>query len=313
MSLQLQFPDKLTDKIVEKFAGAETIGKKKNLIGVMLKNFVEKLKSDTMDQVSFKTEVIENILQFDQKKLEEFDTVLIQISEKNDHYVNYLIDCVALSKKAQFAVQLIFDSEMDYRSALSKLDYWEKESNIKVVEVFFEKTQGDLVCDGSMESNLTFSLIFGKFCVILPPLKYLNRSLDSSLLEVVSSISPPGAKIAYVATGPKVPVLLCKEDTCPLSVTYFAPKKVLDKLESRSIFDKGGLNDLDKDAVADVTEDNNDTYVNIETSDKDIVDLGDETSDMPSDFIDESLIVVDVLKKMQKQSSTSKTTYTAVN
>ena len=135
--------------------------------------------------------------------MEEFETVLIHLSERNDQYVDYVIDSVALSRKAQFAIHLIFYSEQDYRSALCKLDYWEKESRIKVVQVFFEKTKSDLVCEGSMDTTLSFSVMFGKFCVITSPLKYLNRSIDSCLIDVVSSISPPGAKIPMLLLVPR--------------------------------------------------------------------------------------------------------------
>ena len=105
------------------------------------------------------------------------------------------------------------------------------------------------------------------------------------------------------------PRFLCcywsKEGTCNLSVTYFVPKKVLDKLESSRLSGKECSTDLNNDDV-----DDDAIYSNEETDELNIV-TGEnvvEGQGEPS-FLDDNLIAH---KMMEKQSSTSKTTYTAV-
>ena len=320
-SLQSKFPGKLNDDVVEQFLGAQT-GKKKNVKGVMLKNFVDKLKNQNEEIGGYKTEELENILSFDHKHLEPFETVLIQVTEKCEDYLDYLINAVALGKKDQFAVMLIFEREQDHRYALSKLEYWEKESKIKISQVFFEKTPGVLGLEGTVMENLIFSLIFGKFCVTQPPLKYLNPSIESSLLDVVSAVSPPGANIAYVTTGTKLPVLINTGavSATRLQVTYFAPKKVLDKFNMMGCGRRGGIGEVLEVESEPNTVNNENPNKNLEMNEvyqsgplgKDTSGRRDDESSTSEEEQDDELdllkntVIENKEKRLEKQSSTSK-------
>ena len=156
---------------------------------------------------------------------------MIHSRERCEMYMDYVVDAVGLSAK-KLGVIMIFDDEKDHRYALNKLSYWENERNMKVLQVFFTRNPGVTSSDGSLYANLVFAIIFGKFHVSRPPLKYLNQTLESSLRDVVSAVSSPGAEVAYVSVGPQVPISLVNKTSTAddgLSVTYFATKKVLDR------------------------------------------------------------------------------------
>ena len=231
-SLQLKFPGKVSDDDVERFLGAETRGRNKNNLGEMLISFVRNLDSlNGNSDGECKVEVLDSILEFDVKKLEQFETVVIHSRESCEVYMDYVVDAIGLSAK-KVGVIMIFDDEKDHRYALNKLSYWENERNMKVLQVFFTRNPGVTSSDGSLYANLVFAIIFGKFHVSRPPLKYLNQTLESSLRDVVSAVSSPGAEVAYVSVGPQVPISLVNKTSTAddgLSVTYFATKKVLDR------------------------------------------------------------------------------------
>ena len=293
-TLQLQFPEKLSNDVVETFIGAQTMGKNSNMKGVMLKNYMIKIKKpeSQSQKVHLKTEVLENILDFDQQKLDLHETVVIHMNKDCQEYMDYIIDTVSLSMKGQFAVLVLFEEEKDCRQALVKLDYWEKEGKIKIVQVLFENPIVDLNEDGSIDSNVIFSVIFGKFCVTKPPLKKLNKTLDSSLFDVIFSISPPGARIAYITAGQKFPVMMPNDDsTMNHTVTYFAPKMVLDKLEMKGV-----------------------TAGTVDILDAHVADMEDVPVDGPGAVVVENEESDDIFdlskeKKLEKQSSTSNTKY----
>ena len=76
--------------------------------------------------------MLENFFDFDQTKLEQFDTVLIHSREKSPLYIDFLIDTVAVTHKKHLAVVMIFDDAKDQRNVLSNLAYWEEENMVKV-------------------------------------------------------------------------------------------------------------------------------------------------------------------------------------
>ena len=180
-SLHLKYPTKLTEDIVESFAGAIITGKNKNLKGQMLKNYVEKMMRPESYHTGLKIEVLENILEFDKDKLDNYDTVVIQMSRNCENYMDYLIDRVALSLKKQYAVLVIFDSEADCRRALVKLEQFASESKIQLVQLFFERQDSEVSKSESIQSNVFFSLMYGKFVITKPPLRNLNQKMESSL------------------------------------------------------------------------------------------------------------------------------------
>ena len=213
----------------------------------MLISYVRNLDSlNVNSDGECKVEVLENILEFDVKKLEQYETVVIHSRERCEMYMDYVVDAVGLSAK-KLGVIMIFDDEKDHRYALNKLNYWEHERNMKVLQVFFTRNPGVTSSDGSLYANLVFAIIFGKFHVSTPPLKYLNQTLESSLRDVVSAVTSPGAEVAYVSVGPQVPVSLVNKTSTAddgLSVTYFAARKVLDrfmKKKSSNVEPESGL------------------------------------------------------------------------
>ena len=229
-SLLQGFPGKICDKDVEQFLGAKTEGKNQNVQGALLKSFVKKLK-DPKCGGDFMTVELEHIMEINRRILEHYETLVVQVLEKDEEDIEKIITFLAASPKTQYAVLLIFESDKAYRSALGKLNALEKESKVQVQQIFFSRTPGKIQPDGSFMNNLDLAVIFGKFSITKPPLKRLNFGLEKSLLQVISAISHPEADVAYVSTGSIIPVSLMNDEDSRLKLTYFAPKKVLERFK----------------------------------------------------------------------------------
>ena len=102
-----------------------------------------------------------------------------------------------------------------------------------IVQLLFEKGQGARTQKKqkmSIEENVQYGVLFGKFHVFHPPLQVLNKELNLSLKNVLTNICPPLSSIAYVQTGKQDIISIHDQDEdtgSGSSVPYFAPKQSL--------------------------------------------------------------------------------------
>ena len=282
-ALKLKYPEKINDNIAKTFAGAVTMGKKRNLAGVLLSRFVKELDNDKFDEY-VKTEELTSITDFGLDMMEEFDVIVYDISDDKPDYVDDLIVAVGLQRKEYKAVLLVLHSDKELRRVISKLDYWnadtagqsgQKKSSMEIVQILFEKKTEGRGDKQLIEENIQYAILFGKFHVFHPPLCVLNNEMKSSLKSVISKISPPLSKIALVQTGNQEVVTIHDErDRTGCAFTYFASKLSLEKF---MLNQRSSVKDEDKPSVnMDDTEVVNDMNLEGEEDMMGMEDQGDE-------------------------------------
>ena len=240
--LKRKYPEKVKENTADKFTGAVTMGKNKNMVGELLKRFVKGLDNESfVEQV--KMVELDTIFDFDLAKLDEYDVVFFNLADDKPNYVDAVIDAVGLQRKDYMAVLLLLHSDKEVRRVIAKLDYWSvdaavegpKKSTMDIVQLLFERGKGasnQKKQKKSIEENVQYGVLFGKFHVFHPPLQVLNKELHLSLKNVLSNICPPLSRIAYVQTGRQdiLSIHDQQEDTgSGSSVTYFASKQSLEK------------------------------------------------------------------------------------
>jgi hypothetical protein len=281
-ALQQKYPEKVTDEVVKSFSGALVKGKKRNLQGQMLKYFVKNLDQPNSSEEPVKTETLEDIKDL---KLEAYDTVVMQVHRDDMDFVENAIDLVSVSRKVNLAVMLILENEQDFKRSLCKLGYWEEQTNIQVRSVFFEN-------DSTEADNLTFSVMFGRFCTLASPLRSLYKNLKLNLKDIVEAVSPPAAKIAFVSMHSKFCAMIHDESSNNTNqIIYLAPHIMLNNLKLKVFRDTESVIDSDASVVMDSMRGDKRNLVD---GDEDCSES--EDSDSPEEVI-------------EKQSSTSSTKY----
>merc|ERR1719318_334916 len=147
--LKRKYPEKIKENTADKFNGAVTMGKKKNMAGELLKRFVKGLDNENLvEQV--KMEKLDTIFDFDLAKLDEFDLIFINMADDKPNYIDAVIDAIGTQRKEYMAVLLLLHSDKELRRVVAKLDYWSvdvavggpKKSTMDVVQLLFEKGPG---------------------------------------------------------------------------------------------------------------------------------------------------------------------------
>ena len=249
-ALKEKYPEKISEKTAENFAGAITMGKNKNNAGFFLKRFVNRLESDKVDS-QVNTVELDNILDFGLEKLGDFDIIVFNMVNDKPDYVDLVINSIGLERKEKKAVLLILHSEKESRRVISRLDYWnsdsdsvvievggQKRSSLDVVQLLFKKGEESVNKKELIEENIQFAVLFGNYHVFHPPLKIFNNELRFSLATVMSKICPPSSNMAYVQTGNQDIVSIhdgeeAEGNDC--SVTYFASKVSMERFLRRAL------------------------------------------------------------------------------
>ena len=249
-ALKEKYPEKISEKTAKSFAGAITMGKNKNNAGIFLKRFVNRLDSDKFDE-QINTVELDNILDFELEKLGDFDVIVFNLVDDKPDYVDLVISSIGLEHREMKAVLLILHSEKESRRVISKLDYWngdsdsvvievggQKRSSLDVVQLLFKKGEESMNQKQLIEENIQFAVLFGNYHVFHPPLKIFNNEMRFSLATLMSKICPPSSNIAYVQTGNQDIISIHDGDeseTSGCSVTYFASKTSLDRFLRKPI------------------------------------------------------------------------------
>ena len=249
-ALKEKYPEKISEKTAENFAGAITMGKNKNNAGFFLKRFVNRLESDKVDS-QVNTVELDNILDFGLEKLGDFDIIVFNMVNDKPDYVDLVINSIGLERKEKKAVLLILHSEKESRRVISRLDYWnsdsdsvvievggQKRSSLDVVQLLFKKGEESMNQKQLIEENIQFAVLFGNYHVFHPPLKIFNNEMRFSLATLMSKICPPSSNIAYVQTGNQDIVSIhdgeeAEGNDC--SVTYFASKVSMERFLRRAL------------------------------------------------------------------------------
>ena len=238
-SLREKFPEKFDESVLKRYKGAEVNGKKKNDTGKMLQNYVKSVKEGRRD---FKDPVvleeIAGVFDVSGAVLDKCNVIVYNSNNRREdlEYYKYLADFAGCSTKDHLSVLIIFQDERHLQEVLLKLGDWKDKQDFKVSQVLFEKSIGGGGALQGVAQNVTFALLFGKVNLFGGHLFSLQRGpVETELVNVVSKVSSPFAKIAYIS-GEGVEVV--RIHTVPLGdsdceVTYYVPKKELSRFNKK--------------------------------------------------------------------------------
>ena len=198
-SLQEKFPGKFNPECLQQFSGAEVYGRKRNYQGLRLKQYVKSVQLGVTFDEAIKVEIFQHLSDLD---LSEFDVVVLNVCDKNFEYIKSIIDIICCSLKESFSVILLLESQNSLAALYQCLLPWKDKPDFKIYQCLFKKEKSVPSRD-CVDENLNFSLLFGKVTIFKDHISSLNDALSKDLKKLVSQVSPPGGKVAYVSKGDK--------------------------------------------------------------------------------------------------------------
>ena len=114
---------------------------------------------------------------------------------------------------------------------------WKDKPDFQIRQFIFkkEKSVPDL---NQFNTNVTFAVLFGKINILTGgQFLTLNGVIEKELKEMVSKVTPPGGKVAYLSTGegtviPVHEVLpVVETKTSDVEVTYIVTKKEVKRIK----------------------------------------------------------------------------------
>ena len=240
-ALNLQFPGKFTPDVLEKYAGAQVVGKNKNVQGALLESYYKSVVEKKGDEKEpIKVEAYESILEVGGDMLETNNLVVLKMKNLNQDYLQYVIDSVGTSRKETFAVLILTRDGTEQIRVLAMLKDWQENEGFSVKQLFFEKDDSAKGKYG-FDENLGFSVLCGKVQIHGQSIPVLMADVKNSLSGLLSQLCPLGGKIAVV-TGPDtaVPFIHHGADSSWSNVTYYGDKIAVTKLKKRFQTEKVG-------------------------------------------------------------------------
>ena len=234
-ALKERFPGKFDQGLVEKFTGAEVLGEKKNLKAKLLEKYyigVTKQGSSNVESelpVEFvKVESLDDLTV--EATVDDFDAVVMIMKEPNKEI------CVSVMKKILNSVRIVkvgimvFPNELLCFEVISYLRSQNTSliSDFQLIPVMFLRENATIV--HSVEENLSYGVIFGKFVILNPPLKIYYNSM-SMLPEVIENVVPPESNVAVFIEPGQSLVQVHKDELIFKCVKYFGSSEKIDKFK----------------------------------------------------------------------------------
>ena len=241
-ALNQQFPGKFTPEILEKYSGAQVVGKNKNVQGALLESYYKSVagKRDENKKEPIKIEAFESILEVSSNVLENNNLVVLKVKDWNQDYMQYVIDSVETSVKESYAVLILPKDGAEQMRVLAMVKDWKDNEGFLVKQLFFEK---DAAARGKygFEENLQFSLLLGKVEIHGENIPVLMGDIKDDLSDLLSQLCPIGGQIAVViGTGATIPFINHSTDAAWSNVTYYGDKVAVNRLKSRFLNEKVG-------------------------------------------------------------------------
>ena len=238
--IMMQYPGKFENAILSKFIGAEIKDGKKNDQASLLSDYWEKSIKQTSDEyvdpVSFEEidetkELVDKNYDFD-----SFDFVILNLKEAQQDLCMKVMTNVTKSPRVFVAAMMLFPSEnlqFETLSCLRSMCLGDMEK-LKIVPIYFINMKQK--SDGKMCENMDFGILFGKFSVLLAPLKRAYSNLDN-LNDIVKKICPPKSTVAMV-TDQRLKVIKVHSSDLEQTVKYFGSPTDLSKFKDHLRKDK---------------------------------------------------------------------------
>ena len=236
--IMLQYPGKFENAILSKFIGAEITDGKKNDQASLLSDYWEKSIKQTSDEyvhpVSF--EEIDETKELVDYDFDSFDFVILNLKEAQSDLCMKVMNNVTKSPRVFVAAMMLFPSEdlqFETLSCLRSMCLGDMEK-LKIVPIYFINMKQK--SDGKMCENMDFGILFGKFSVLLPPLKRAYSDLVN-LNDIVKKICPPKSTVAMV-TDQRLKVIKVHSSDLEQTVKYFGSPTDLSKFKDHLRKDK---------------------------------------------------------------------------
>ena len=231
-TLKEKYPDKFNDSRLLKYNGSDISVKKGNDLGKLLTNYVKSVIEgrEVVEQIVL--EEIQSVFDLSGSRLEVFDVVIYRSGLKSWdlEFIKCLADFAGCSRKSQLSVMIIIPSEAQLYDVLQAVETWRANPEFKIHQILFKRSTGAPVI-GKVQENVAFSILFGKTNIFKDDLNTLQSgTVQSELIKVVKSISPPSSKVAYITgAGQEILKIHDSSEVSDIEVTYFATKKDLDR------------------------------------------------------------------------------------
>ena len=233
-TLQTKFPGKFSSEALKQFSGAEPEGRKRNEQGHRLKRYVKCVQLG----ITYKDPIVIGTFQhfgdITSEELEKFDVIVLNACKKNKEYIKCWIDCICCSLKEFYSVFLVLESQEDLVEIYQCLNQWKDKPDFKIQQCIFRKEKSVLNSD-HINENCTFSILFGKVTIFKDNISTLNDVINKDLKKLVSQVTPPGGKVAYVSKGDKRVVQIHQsnlvEEQSEFQFKYFVTESELAKVQ----------------------------------------------------------------------------------
>ena len=317
-TLKDQYPDKFTPEVIEQYTGSEIMGKKRNPLGLKLRSYVKSVLSGNTFEDSVKIEAYEHCSDLGAKRFDGFDVCVLNVGKKNIECVKCWVDTLCCSLKESYAVFLILESPEYLVDIFVWLDTWKDKPDFQIRQCIFKKDKSAPDPE-QFNTNATFVVLFGKINIYTGrQILALNGVIENELKEMVSKVTPPGGKVAYLSTGackviPVHKVLPVVEDkTSDVEVTYIVTKKEVKRMKKMLLLplaDLGARSRLNEREISSRNEKKDDDSGTEEESDSDVSNTGDEEEEATETGLTEDGEEVSELSSLVREPSTSCTKY----
>ena len=274
-----EYPRKFEKEILVKFIGAEIKNNRKNDQASLLYDYWEKTSTKSMDEyddpVSFVA--IVEMKEIIEKKdiIDKLDFLILNLKSAQQDLCLLIMNMIISTSNVFSAGLLVFPSESLQFESLTCLRNMFFGETIKIWPIYFNSLKQKN--DGKICENMDFGILFGKFSVLVPPLKRAYSHLGN-ISEIVKKVCPPQCTVGMI-TEPGLHVIKVHSSKIEHRVKYFGSEINLKRFQD----------ELRKDKVLTVSEsksvktNNNDSETVVEGS-KDIGSLRElgETSVSPN-------------------------------
>ena len=228
-----EHPGKFGPEELEQYRGAEVASDgSKNEQAKRLEEYLHYMIGQDIDDDSFDNNInfveCEILGSNSAGAFASFDTLIFLMKEeKSQDFLTELIQQRLYSGEKYQATLISFPSEALQFQVLTLLRNHERsnEDNFRIIPLLFF---GDSLLTGDVAENIRFSVLFGFFTILSPPLNMCQNSM-SNLINVVEKISPVYSKLALISDSSFVKV---HSETLTRKVTYIGQADELKKIES---------------------------------------------------------------------------------
>ena len=240
-------PGKFDFERMKVFLGASVVKNKKNEKAQQLQDYYTIMSSSS--EVEYESPVQMKPLDHpsavfgSEDVVKNTDMLIYIMKDKNVDTIgaiSFIINCVVGGEKIFHAALLLFPSEADYFETVCYLRSQQAATSqipgFKLFPLIFRK---ETSCTGVIVENVSYALLFGKFCILDSSLVVLYDNIQQ-LSNVVKSICPKKGTVGLVCDK-GVPMIKIHSPDVDIKVTYYGDPKEISKFEKKLSSDKSPI------------------------------------------------------------------------